>query len=119
MKKNNIKEIIVGAITIAVVAGIIYVAPFALGKWNNKVDKVIGVESASIQREKFKENKSYVEGMISDLGKYKREYEKATEDEKRGIVIFIQGEFANFDAELIDNDSLYSFLMDIRNGNLN
>lgn len=119
MKKNNIKEIILGAVTIIVIGASAYFLSFALGKWSNKVDKVIGTESASIQREKFKENKSYVEGMINDLNKYKREYEKALEDEKEGVLNYIDSEFANFDETLIENQTLYNFLMDVRNDNLN
>lgn len=118
MKKSNVKEIIITVLLGAVTFGGIYMLPFVLGKWGNKVDKVIGTESASIQREKFKESKSYVEGMINDLAKYKREYDKAADDEKAGIVSYIDSEFANFDEGLIDNQSLYNFLMDVRSGNL-
>lgn len=92
---------------------------FGGGKIANIYDRTIGKESVSIQREKFKESKSYVEGMVNSLAEYKREYERAeTEEEKKQVLNFIDSKFANFDADLIENDILYKFLKDVRNGNL-
>lgn len=113
---ENLKfKIIAGIAGIAIVGGI-YFTPFILGEWANRVDKSVGTKSASIQREKFKESKSYVEGMINDLSKHKREYEKASDEDKKALRIYIDDKYSNFNEDLIENDVLKKFLEDIREG---
>jgi hypothetical protein len=70
-----------------------------------------------IERNNFKHSKSFVEGKITDLANYKREYERAkTPEEKQQIANFVSSEYANFDANLIENSSLYNWLIQIQNG---
>lgn len=107
--------IIVTILGLVLVVGLM----FGGGAIGNLYDRTINKESVSIQREKFKESKSYVEGMINSLSEYKREYERAeTNEEKEQVANLIDSKFSNFDSSLIENDSLYKFLMDVRNGNL-
>lgn len=117
MKKNVLDFVIKGIATCLAVVAII--GGLFLGlKAGNVIKGTIGKESVSIDREIFKENKSYVEGMVNDLADYKREFERASdEEEKKQIANYIDSHFANFDATLIENNTLYKFLMDIRNGN--
>lgn len=75
-------------------------------------------EKANIQRDVFKNNKSYVEGMVKDLAKSKKEFSLAKDDlEKKAIVNYVLDVFANFDEENIENVSLKRFLINIREGN--
>lgn len=106
------------ALTGVAIVGLVGLA-FGLGKVGNIYDKTIGKESVSIQREKFKESSSYVDGMINSLSEYKREYDVAeTKEEKEQIKKFIDGKFSNFDINLIENKTLYKFLSDIREGRI-
>ena len=111
---------ILGGIALAGVAIVGLVGlTFGAGKVENIYDKTIGKERVSIQREKFKESSSYVEGMINSLSEYKSEYEVAeTKEEKEQIKKFIDSKFSNFDINLIENQTLYKFLSDIREGRI-
>lgn len=101
---------------------VILLALTALGFYSgfigNLYDATVGRQQMDIQRENFEHNKSYVNGKIDDLAKYKREYERAsTPDEKAQVRNFILDEFANFDSKYIDNPDLYNFLMKMERGN--
>lgn len=113
MFKEAVGYVLAGAV---VIVGIT-VLGFATGKLDNFYLSTVGKERANIKREVFKESKSYVEGMIEDLSNYKREFER-TEDinEKEQIANMIDAEFSNFDITKIENQSLYNFLLDIRDG---
>lgn len=103
-------------VSIALTVGIL-ATPFFFGAYGNMYDKVIGTQHESVQRQKFKQNASYVEGKISDLAKYKREYEKEKDPvAKKSIANLIDEDFANFDVTLIENQDLYNFLQEIRDG---
>ncbi|MDU1308851.1 MAG: hypothetical protein E6936_15520 [Clostridium perfringens] len=95
------------------------VSLFGVGKIANIYDRTINKESVSIQREKFKESKSYVEGMINTLAEYQREYERAeTKEEKEQIRNLIDSKFSNFNIDYIENKALYNFLQKVRGGKL-
>jgi N-acetyl-anhydromuramyl-L-alanine amidase AmpD len=82
--------------------------------------RYFGKQQANVQREIFKENKSYVEGMVSDLAKYK--YELTIEKDpiaKRAIVDLIIDKYGNFDITKLEDISLQRFLIDIRNEKYN
>lgn len=82
--------------------------------------RYFGKEKASIQREIFKENKSYIEGMASDLAKYK--YELTIEKDefaKKAIVNLIIDKYANFNINQLEDINLRIFLQDVRNGKYN
>ncbi|HSQ89776.1 hypothetical protein [Romboutsia sp.] len=89
---------------------------FAMGTVDNAFYLHFGKQKANIERDIFKEGKSYTEGMIEDLSNYKREFERTKDiNEKEQIANMIDAEFANFDANKIENGTLYQFLMEIRN----
>lgn len=98
---------------------ILYKTPFIFGKWNNEVIKEVGTEYKDIKREQFEHSKSYVEGMIKDLQKIKREYDQ-TEDntERKALMIYVQDQFSNFNEEYIENDNLREFLKKSRELNI-
>jgi hypothetical protein len=76
------------------------------------------VQQANVQREIFKENKSYIEGMASDLSKYKFELETEKDEvAKKAIVEMIRSKYADFDINKLQDSSLQRFLRDIRGGN--
>ncbi len=77
--------------------------------------RYFGIQRASIRREIFKENKSYVEGMISDLAKYRYEYQREEDEKaKKAIADLIRTKFSNFNLDNIENDQLKRFLINIR-----
>lgn len=82
--------------------------------------KYFGVQQANVNREIYKENKTYREGMASDLAKYK--YELTTEKDtvaRKAIVSLIRNKFADFDVEKLESSDLRSFLRDIKGGKYN
>jgi len=90
------------------------------GLANLQFYKYFGVQQANVQREIFKENKSYIEGMASDLAKYK--YELTTEKDpiaKKAIVDLIIDKYGNFDVTKLEDTILQRFLLDVRNGKYN
>lgn len=111
---------VLGSVALVGVIGVgIYLSPFILGKWGNKVESVVGTEYKNVKREQFESTKSYVHGKTEDLQRYKRELEKTKDSvERQALIINIQDEFAAFDESKIDNDNLRNFLNDIRNGNI-
>lgn len=117
--KSGIRNVFLGIGTVVIVGGGIFLAPFVIGKWSNKVESVVGTEYKNIKREQFENSKSYVHGKIEDLQRYKRELERTKDkDEKLAIINHIQDEFATFDINKIDNLNLKSFLNDIMNGGI-
>jgi len=110
-KKQVFKTIIIALLGVSVLGA----AGFGLGVLDLKMSKFFGVRRANIKREIFKENKSHVEGMISDLAKFKYEYETEENDiAKQAIENLIRDRFANFDLDNIDNYGLKQFLVSIR-----
>jgi hypothetical protein len=103
-------------IPILVIGGLVSLS-FGLGWMNVGYKNTIGVAEANADRNIFKENKSYVEGMISDLAKYK--YELSTEKDtiaRKAIIDLIIDKFASFDIKNLENSDLKKFLQDIRDG---
>lgn len=68
----------------------------------------------NVQREVFEETKSYTHGKIQDLGKYYREYQSASVDEKTALRSVVRTRFAEFNENNINNDELRSFLIEMR-----
>jgi hypothetical protein len=111
--KDTAKGILAIVIGLLVLTGL----GFYFGYAGNFFDATVTKQHMDIERNNFKHSKSYVEGKITDLGNYKREYERAkTAEEKQQIANFVSSEYANFDANLIQNSSLYSWLISIQNG---
>lgn len=110
-------------IAIFFVVFVVLIAPFILyitvDSFTVWWDGLIGVKKADVKREIFKHNKSYIEGHIQDLLRYKLDYELAKEeDEKKAIAFHIRHNFANFDESYIDNQELVEFLQKIKRGEL-
>lgn len=120
MKKNSGLLEILGALIGGVVALLLFIGViWGFTHFDLFYQQVFAPKYADIKRETFEHSKSYVHGMVNDLSDYKREYERTSDpDEKEQILNYIDSHFANFDAELIDNSTLYKFLLDVRNGNL-
>lgn len=117
MLKDTLKKVIIGIISAGIIVSGTTAILFATGKIGNKYEATVEKEHIDIQRDNFKHSKSYVEGKISDLAKYKREYEKTKDkSEKESIVNLINTEYANFDIKQIENKELREFLSDIRSG---
>lgn len=107
------KGILAGVVGVGLIIG----GTFFFGNVDNLYLKTVQKDRENIKTEIFQESKSYVEGMISDLSDYKREFERTTDvNEKEQIANMIDAEFANFDINKIDNSNLYNFLIEIRNG---
>jgi hypothetical protein len=68
----------------------------------------------NVERETFKNTKSYSEGMVKQLAKYYSEYSKADNVEKQVITTVIKSDFANFDESKIESTKLRNFLINIR-----
>ncbi len=102
---------------IAIIIVVVVVLGLTLGWFGVFYTKTIGVEQASAERQVFKENKSYIEGMASDLAKYK--YELATEKDavaRKAIISLVVDKYGNFDIDKLENTDLRKFLQDVRNG---
>lgn len=119
-ERTKRREIVVAIlIAVAIIGGLIGLS-FGMGWIDVGYKNTVGVAEASADRNVFKENKSYVEGMASDLAKYK--YELSTEKDatsRKAIVNLIIDKYANFDINKLEDKSLQSFLKDVRNGKYN
>lgn len=105
-----------GAKTI-IVTIIILLLGLGLGYYEVFYTRTVGTAKESAERYKFKNNKSYVEGMISDLANYKLQYAKEKDTIfKNALKETIITKFSNFDIKLIEDQNLKQFLIDIRNG---
>ena len=96
--------------------------PFATGKYSALYNRTVGTEVgksiADRDRKVFKTSKPYIENSIQTLHNYKMQYDLADEEDKKIIANNIRSEFANFNANHIENPSLRYFLLDIQGGNL-
>lgn len=118
-ERIKLKKILMYGFSGLTIGTLAIVSLFGVGKIANIYDRTINKESVSIQREKFKESKAYVEGMINTLAEYKREYERAeTKEEKEQIRNLIDSKFSNFNIDYIENKDLYNFLQKVRGGKL-
>jgi len=73
--------------------------------------------NVSVDRQIFKESKSFVEGMANDLANYRREI--TTEKDpvaRKAIADLINSKYGNFDISRLENSNLRGFLLDVRNG---
>lgn len=70
---------------------------------------------ANVERQAFKQTRSYVDGKLQDLSRYYRQYEEADSDgDRQAIRSFINLEFAEFDEKHITNEKLRVFLIEMR-----
>jgi hypothetical protein len=111
--KKVFLNILLGILVIVLLIGL----TFGAGMLNNKYKATIGKESIDIDREVFETNKSHVHAMIEDISKYKMQLATTeNEIERKAIITFINENYATFDKDLIENDSLRWFLEDVLNG---
>lgn len=81
--------------------------------------KTLSIQHANAERQIFKESKSYNEGMVQDLSRDKLELSQTKDNDARNAIIeHILEKYSNFDENRIENRDLRSFLIDIRNGNI-
>lgn len=107
------------------VAGIIFgsiIAIYLIAGFTGLIDlqfyRYFGTQKASVERQIFKEGKSYTEGMASDLAKYRKELaEEKDETAQKAIINLIVDKYANFDIDKLESQSLRNFLRDILEGN--
>jgi hypothetical protein len=117
MEDFAVTKIVVGIILIlALIFGLCWIG----GAFDIFFDKTIGVEKANVQREKFEQSASYVKGMVSDLAKYKYEFETEKDTTaKKAIIDVIISTYADFSPDKIDDASTKTFLKDIKDGKYN
>lgn len=104
---------IIGISLLAIILSIALM--FGAGILDLEFIKFFAPRKENIRREVFENTKSYTHGKIQDLAKYYDEYRKLEDvTEKSSIESVIKMQFANFDASVIDNQQLKSFLISIR-----
>lgn len=115
MEEFSVTKIV---LSIILVLGILFGTCWVTGFFGLFYDKTIGVEKVNIQREKFENSASYVKGIESDIAKYK--YELATEKDpiaRKAIIDLLVDKYIK-DIDKIGDESLKSFLDNIRNGRI-
>jgi hypothetical protein len=98
---------------LAAFVGVITIA-FALNLGGLEWSRYFNPKREDVKRETFERNKSYVHGSIQDLGKRYREYQAADPQDRDALGRLVAIEFAEFDADLISNLELRSFLIEQR-----
>jgi uncharacterized protein HemX len=93
------------------------IAGLGIGYYKVFYTNTVGTAQESAERNKILKNKSYTEGMISDLANYRLQYQKEKDETfKKALRETIITKYANFKTDLIDDPDLKQFLLDIRNG---
>lgn len=107
---NTFKIIFISIIGLLVLTAIGFYSGFISNFYESTVTK----QHLDIQRTNFEHSKSYIDGKIDDLAKYRREYDTAqTKDEKQQVKNYILSDFANFNVNNINNDNLRNFLLNL------
>lgn len=108
MKRWGIILLVIGAIILLIGLS------FGLGFWKMAFKSTFEPMEQDIEREVFENTKSYVQGKIQDLSNYYEEYQKADAEDRVIIRNVIQMQFAGFEKKDIDNETLKSFLVNMR-----
>ena len=107
------KTILLGILAVVLVIAL----AFGSGVLDLKFMEYFGVRRASVQRTIFKENKSYIESMASDLAKYRYELQREQDEiAKQAIKDLIRSKYADFNIDNLQDYSLKTFLREIRGG---
>lgn len=102
---------------LAVIIGVVVICALTFGGLAYR--RYFAPKSQSIDREVFKETKSYNEGMVQDLSKDKLELSQTKDkDARKAIVEHIIEKYSNFDENRIENRELRNFLIEIKNGDV-
>jgi len=104
------KNLFVGVLGFVLFVGLILGLRFA----NLHIEKFFAPKEQSVKRQVFEETKSYVHGVLQDLGKYYDEYNKADKQEKQIIANVIKQRFAEFDANNIKSFVLRQWFVSVR-----
>lgn len=90
---------------------------FGLELGSIKLGGILKTERANVERQVFKETKSYNEGMANDLANYKLEYELSQDEvERQAIRRHIIDKYSDFDETKLQSYSLKQFLISMRGG---
>lgn len=98
---------------LAIVA--IFALVFAANEFEIFGTKFWGVRRADAQRQVFEQSQSYVEGKRQELVKLHHEWILADSSSKLSLEYIIRQKFANFDDTKIEDQQMYSFLVNIKN----
>jgi len=78
------------------------------------IERFFQPREQSVQRYVFEETKSYVYGVVQDLGKYYDEWIHADNDDKKIIENVIKQRFPNFDPDKIKSKQLRKWFIKVR-----
>ncbi len=107
------KKIVIGVlIAIAGIAGILALS-FGAETLSLKWKRYFAPQHENVKREVFEETKSYNEGKIQQLAKYKLEYDRGDAADRAALQSTIQHMFADMDAERLP-PQLAAFLTQTR-----
>ena len=75
-----------------------------------------GPKQAAVEREIFKETRSYNEAKVQDLAKYRLEYLRAdSEEDRAAIASTVRMQFAEYPIDKLPNQELIDFLTEVNN----
>jgi len=106
------KGLIIGLVAVAGIAGVGMFA-FGMETLSLKWKRYFAPQHENVKREVFEETKSYNEGKIQQLAKYKLEYERANTADRAALASTIQHMFADMNPDRLP-PQLGAFLTKIR-----
>lgn len=113
---DGLKVLLVFVLVVVIFFGLI----FSFGWFGVGYKNTVGIADANADRNIFEHNKAHVEGMAKDLAKYKYDFDTEKDVTNRKTIIqLIQHQYADFDANQIENSDLKVFLQDVVNGKYN
>lgn len=76
-----------------------------------------GPKRAAVERKIFRETRSYDEGTVQQLSRYRLQFIRAKDpEEKRAIASTVRMMFAEYDPDRLPSSELRSFLKEVNNG---
>ncbi len=106
--------VVLGLLVLGAMIVFAFGAEFGSLKWQG----YFAPKHAAVDREVFKQTRSFTEGKLQELTKYRLEYLREKDSTaKEAIASTIRHQFADFDANHLTDAELRSFLADIRSGN--
>ena len=112
------KKVLSVLLTIVILVAL-FVVSFGLDWLGLEYQGFFAKKKANIEREVFKNNKIYTEGMASDLAKHKMELAKEKDPvARKAIIEFITTKYADFDIDKLENAQMKLFLMQILKGEI-
>lgn len=114
--KQLFKELWLYLIIIIFIFGVSIATDYFIGlQWYGFIEP----KKENVRREIFMNTRSYNEGQIQNLIKYKYEYDIAkSNEEKQAIASMIRHAYAEFDEKKLSSSELYIFLKKIKYGEL-